>query len=122
MKGWILGAALLCIATGANGADWIKVASSRNGTMTSWAMPAQAAGEIWEKLVFGSPQDDDGVLYNKQISLNEINCSQDSDLTIQLTSYLDGNVVSTFSGGFKPIYGAPGSVEAAVIEAYCGTK
>jgi hypothetical protein len=122
MKRWILGAVLFGIATGAYGADWIKVVSSPNGTMTLWAMRAQEAGELWEKEVYASPQAADGVLYNKTITLNEINCSQGSGLIIQATGYLDDKETITSSSGFTPYYAAPGTISSAVIDAYCGTK
>lgn len=99
MKRWIMGAALLCIATGANGAGWIKLGHSADYTEILWVMPARVAGEVWEKLVYSSPQEVDGLVYNKEISLYKINCSQDSELPIQGSFYLDGKAVSAGAMG-----------------------
>ncbi len=120
MKRLILGLALLGYFGAAYGADWVKIAWSNS--VTEWAMRARVPGEVWEKLVYNSPQVFGNHEFNKIVTLDEINCSAGSDTTIQATGYLNGAVTYTDPGDPQPRYGAPGTFEAAVINAYCGTK
>lgn len=120
MKRIILGLALLGYFGAAYGADWVKIGSG--GGEAAWAMRAQGAGEIWEKLEYSSPHEVGTLEYNKEVSLDEINCSAGSDTTLQDTFYLNGAVTSAGPGNGQTIYGEPGTFEAAMINAACGTK
>lgn len=122
MKRLILGLALLGYFGAAYGADWVKIGTSVHGGEAVWAMRAQGANEVWQKIVHSSPQNHGSGVYNKTITLNRINCSQGSDTIIQGSAYLNDTLVNSDPGPFAPFYGAPGTFEAAIINAYCGTK
>jgi hypothetical protein len=123
MKRWILGLALLGIATVAFGSGWIKVASSPHGTETMWVMHAQVPGEIWEKANYDSPQQLQGAAsYNKIISLNRVDCANSYITALQFSYYLDARSIETIPGDGTPYYGIPGTFGAAIMDVACGTK
>ncbi|WP_437557326.1 hypothetical protein [Acidithiobacillus sulfuriphilus] len=120
MKRIIVGLAVLGYLGAAYGADWVEIAQSTS--QTEWIMPARVPGEIWEMLKFSGPQVLGNTEYNKLVSLDTINCSAGSDTVIQLNYYLNGAVTYAGAANPSPQYGAPGTFEAATINAYCGTK
>lgn len=118
MKQWMVGAALLgCFGT-AYGAGWVEIASSPG--QTEWAMRAQGPEEVWDKFTYNSPQSAVGFVYNQEVSLVKINCSQRSDTKIQGTYYLNGSPVWSTTPPLRPFYAPPGTFGGALIGIICG--
>ena len=117
MKRWIIGAALLGYIGAAYGAGWVEIASSPG--QTEWAMRAQAPEEVWEKFTYNSPQAAVGFVYNQEVSLDKINCSQGSVTKIQGSYYINGSAVWSSSPPLRPFYAPPGTFAAALISDFC---